>query len=442
METLYKQFLQSFQRHAQKVAVKKGKRLWTYKELWNSVVKCRKRLSALALPEQSIISFDGEPSFDGIALLIACLLEEQVLFLINRRLPDFFLQNRLKNLTVALSIGEKRLGKRHLSAQGFFTSVPAGSTIRNAPLLFEKPCTMIFTSGTTNLPKIALHSGSNHLYSALGAQTHVKLLPSSTWFLSLPLYHVAGLGIVFRTLLHGASIRIPEEEEGLPVDVTHISVIETTFRRLCASLQEHRLSCVMLGGGPISSDLVDLATAHQLPMLYTYGMTEMSSHICNATTLYRKGKAVCYGLPHSHAEVQVRNGELFVRGNARFLGYYPLKKQETFWFGTKDAGAIDEEQKVWIHGRKDRQFISGGENIQPAEIEEALLACPGVEFAQVFPKPDPTFGMCAVAMVRMSLPFDEIALKNSLKKRLPRYKIPKKIFLETGSISSLQGKFF
>ena len=100
----------------------------------------------------------------------------------------------------------------------------------------------------------------------------------------------------------------------------------------------------------------------------------------------------------------------------------PLDKEG--WFHTKDMGDYHPKKGLRVMGRKDRLFISGGENIQPEEIERHLLNFPGITAARVTPTEDKEFGFRPVAFIRSSEPYEKRVLNEYLKGVLPSFKLP------------------
>ena len=123
-----------------------------------------------------------------------------------------------------------------------------------------------------------------------------------------------------------------------------------------------------------------------------------------------------------------KRGEILVRGETLFAGYVETEEidrslDEEGWFHTRDLGELDEGGYLRVKGRMDNLFISGGENVQPEEIEEALCRLNGVDEAVVVPVPDEEFGARPVAFIRINdgEPRD---LASELEPLLPRFKIP------------------
>ena len=162
-------------------------------------------------------------------------------------------------------------------------------------------------------------------------------------------------------------------------------------------------------------------------------MTEMSTQI---TCTPQGASGACLGSSgRSLLENSVRVngvGEIEVRGATRFQGYLvgdvlELDVTEDGWFGTGDRGCFDDGGNLHVEGRIDRQFISGGENIQPESIEQALCQLEGVLQAAVIGVEDEEFGWRPVAFVRVRGGLDEDGLKDGVRARLPGFMVPLRI---------------
>jgi o-succinylbenzoate---CoA ligase len=299
----------------------------------------------------------------------------------------------------------------------------------------ERSATIIFTSGSTGVPKAALHTFGNHYHSARGSNANIPLRPGDRWLQSLPLYHVGGLSILFRCLLAGATVALPRPGTSLGTDIagfgaTHVSLVSTQLSRLLREGADlGGLEAVLMGGGPVPPSLVDEALACGLPIHTSYGLTEMASQVtttppgASREELRTAGRA----LPSREVSISAR-GEVLVRGETLFAGYIegegldrPLDTDG--WFHTGDLGRVDENGCLRVGGRMDNLFISGGENVQPEEIEEALCRLEGIDEAVVVPVPDEEFGARPVAFVRASGREAE-ELAQELEPVLPRFKIP------------------
>ena len=294
--------------------------------------------------------------------------------------------------------------------------------------------TVVFTSGSTGNPKAALHTFGNHYYSALGSNENIAILPGDRWLHSLPLYHVGGLSILFRCLLAGATVEVPKPEatigESIPaLRVTHVSLVSTQLLRLLGEGADlSGLRAVLMGGGPIQPSLVDRAVDVGLPIHTSYGLTEMASQVTTTPPGASRERLHTAGRTLPYRRVRISGeGEILVRGETLFAGY--VKDENTDlqidgegWFHTGDLGELDADGYLRVVGRRDNLFISGGENVQPEEVEEALCGLEGVEEAVVVPVPDAGFGARPVAFVRTS--GETGSLARELQKVLPRFKVP------------------
>lgn len=297
-----------------------------------------------------------------------------------------------------------------------------------------RPATIIFTSGSTGAPKAALHTFGNHYYSALGSNGNIALRPGDRWLHSLPLYHVGGLSIIFRCLLAGATAALPEPEATVGGSIpalraTHASLVFTQLLRLLREDADlSSLKAVLMGGGPIDPSLVDSAVERSLPVYTSYGLTEMASQVTTTPPGASREQLHTAGRTLPHREVGISgHGEILVRGETLFVGYLrdgrpDLPLDEEGWFHTGDLGELDADGYLKVVGRRDNLFVSGGENVQPEEVEEALCRIQGVEEAVVVPVPDPEFGVRPVAFVRTSGETGNLPLE--LEKVLPRFKVP------------------
>jgi O-succinylbenzoic acid--CoA ligase len=296
-----------------------------------------------------------------------------------------------------------------LETELFTPAMPEPETPRNTEWDLSRVGILLFTSGSMGHPKIACLTLGNLVSSAIGSYDFIPLEPNDRWALTLPLFHVGGLGILFRSYLAKSFVLLSSNWE----QATHLSLVPTQLYRLLKNPSEMPLlKTILLGGAP----LPDLETPWNV--LNSYGMTEMSSQIITDHRV------------HPYAEVKIADDqEIWVRGLVLFQGYYekgnivlPLKDG---WFQTKDLGRW-ENGRFKVIGRKDNLFISGGENIQPEEIEEVIRRVCGLSEAVIVPMPDVEFGARPVVFLKEPVPLEQ--LQEMLQEHLPKYKIPIKIF--------------
>src|SRR5690625_2324784 len=145
------------------------------------------------------------------------------------------------------------------------------------------PFTMMYTSGTTGLPKAVIHTYGNHWWSAIGSLLNLGHQQNDKWLLTLPIFHVGGLSILIRSVIYGMSVLLLEKFErkkmyDLMIErkVTIVSLVTLMLQQLLEDLGENNelksLRCILLGGGAVPSVLLQKAKQKQIPLLQSYGM--------------------------------------------------------------------------------------------------------------------------------------------------------------------------
>ncbi|BBM82587.1 o-succinylbenzoate--CoA ligase [Candidatus Uabimicrobium amorphum] len=370
---------------------------------------------------------------DYVILFLALLRLEVLIVPINTRFPDEKIQEILDEHHCQYVICDR---ERHLSVDNIFYREDfslrdfAQTPFSLQEIDAEKPSTVVFTSGSTGKSKGAVHTFANHYYSALGSNEHIPISPENRWLLSLPIYHVAGIAIVFRCLTAGATIVCSQKDMATAItdhSISHISLVTTQLQRLIDN--NHDLSTlehILVGGSAVGASLVQKAIDYGLNIYTSYGSTEMSSQIATTTRL----SASCDNdrfRPLRYRDLKISTeGEILVKGHTLFRGYLQGSQvvgvtDEKGWYHTGDYGAV-KEGYLRVYGRKDHMFISGGENIHPQEIEKELYTLSQVKNAIVVAIPHAEFGFRPVAFVDTTLTAQQ--LKQYLQKRLASFKIP------------------
>lgn len=433
------------------VAIKTPTGEISYGKLISTAGSTQTHLARLGVRRGDRVTISLRNDWRFVPLLLACLRHGCIAAPLSHRLPLEQLQIYLQTIRSRLHLlaAETNAGPLEI-----VRTVPIEEVVRPARLPGndaeellaprEQPATIIFTSGSTGEPKAVLHNLRNHYFSALGANMNMPLKPGDCWLLSLPVYHVGGLAIIFRTMLAGATVAFPAGHEPI-IDslqrfpVTHISLVATQLHRLLqdksATDALRKLKAILLGGSAIPPSLIEQAHALDLPVFTTYGCTEMASQVTTTAPgdtldhLLTSGKL----LPYRQLQIS-REGEILVKGETLFIGYMSGNELsrpagEQGWYATGDLGEIDPEGYLRITGRKDNMFISAGENIYPEEIEKALCDLPGIEQAIVVAIADQQFGHRPVAFIQPSAgtDFDANAILSRLAKALPRFKLPDRI---------------
>ena len=391
-----------------------GTEVWTWAELDARVGAGAARL----VHDRGPVAVQAETSPGLVVLALAALRAGRLLVPLSTRWPP-----------AATAQALRRLG---LDGVVSVPDEPDGAPSGDPPDLDgATPWTLVHTSGSTGTPKPIVHTVGNHVWSARGVIEHLGLGPGDRWLLDLPLYHVGGLGVVVRCVLAGATLAVPSRsvppaERVSRLRPTHASFVATQLLRLLdADADLSSLRTVLLGGSAIPAGLVARAHQRGVRASVSYGLTEMTSTV---TATAPGEDAAGSGRPLPYRDVRLSAaGEIEVGGPA-LAGVWdggavrPLGP----WHPTGDLGHWDGRGRLVVTGRRDLQFVSGGENVRPEAVEAALTALDAVAEAVVVPVPDTTFGARPVAWVRPApgCALDPAALAAALRQTVAGFAVP------------------
>ncbi len=303
---------------------------------------------------------------------------------------------------------------------------------------------VLFTSGTTGLPKGALMSHRNlgtniaALAEAWQWGDHDRLL------LSLPVFHMHGFGIgVCGSLALGAFFNLLPSFDPIRIagsieneQFSAFFGVPTMYQRLadsgrCDSLSKLRL--VVSGSAPMSEHLHrELKEATGQYVLERYGMTETAMITSNPLNGERIPGTVGGALPSVEVALEVETGEIKVKGPSLFQGYLgdATATSAAFdaegWFRSGDAGSWQDQDHLRISGRLKDLIITGGFNVFPGEVEAVLRDFGGVSEAAVVGAESDAWGEEVVAFVK-GVRGDETAILDHLRRNLVNYKVPKRL---------------
>ena len=325
----------------------------------------------------------------------------------------FFWPSSIKSITI--SVGSKK--RLNINSTPYIDSIWRP----------QQPVTMTLTSGSTGLPKAIVHNADNHLMNADGLLQLMQFEQQDSWLLSLPLFHVSGQSIVWRWLYRGAIIVLRTQSSLVDAlqGCTHASLVPTQLWRLLNSPHSDlKLKQVLLGGAAIPVELIQQAQQVGISCWCGYGMTEMASTVCAKAADNLPG----VGLPLPHRQLCLVNEEILLRGDCLSMGYWqnnaiiPLTDSEG-WFHTRDRGVM-RNGELCVIGRLDNIFFSGGEAIQPEEIESILITHPLIEQAFILPKHDVEYGQRPVAVIQYKIEVTPEEMHKWLAGKIARYQYP------------------
>lgn len=298
---------------------------------------------------------------------------------------------------------------------------------------------LVHTSGTSGDPRLvrlgreAVEAAVASSSAALGATR------DDAWLCCLPVAHVAGLLVVLRGVLLGARVTVLPGFDPHAVGETEgafTSLVPTMLRRLLDDgIDLRRWRTILVGGSPLRSELRDRADRRGARVVETYGLTESC------------GGVVYDGLPLEVTELRFgEDGEIELRGPTLMSGYRPVGPvpiSADGWLRTGDAGELDREGRLRILGRLDDLILSGGENVWPEEVENALRSNRKVGAAAVAGRPDPEWGERVVAWVVPRDPSDPPSLEDlrrTVTATIPRHAAPRELRLVEQLPRTFSGK--
>jgi fatty-acyl-CoA synthase len=351
---------------------------------------------------------------------------------------------------------------------------PAGEQeVPQAELSEDAPVAIFYTGGTTGVPKGALLTHKSIFWNAQNTIAGWGLSPDDVAPVFTPLFHTGGLNVFATPLLClGGTIVLtasfePERALQLLVDesCTLLFLVPTMHHMVCESPafdpeKLRKLKILISGGAPCPKPLFQAYWSHGLPLRQGYGLTEAGPNTFGIEQSQAEARVQTVGRPLPYVDVRLVSkagslaspgevGELQVRGGHLMAGYWNRPDATAAvldgqgWLSTGDLARADQDGYYTICGRQKEMFISGGENVFPAEIEEVLLAHPQVAEVAVVGVCDQKWGEVGRAhlVLRHGAPRDlGGSLKAYCRERLAGYKIPKEFRVEPELPKSAAGK--
>ncbi len=310
------------------------------------------------------------------------------------------------------------------------------------------PVLLVYTSGTTGTPKGAVHTQANlHANMVIAAQVQV-LTPADTVATVLPLFHVGGLCIqTLPALYAGAQVVLRprfDPAATLACFAKDKPTLTLLVPAVMKALTEHpdwlaadlsSLRAVWAGSSVLPQALVEAFQARGLTVCNVYGATETGPFSIALNEQHAISHPGSCGWPAPGVEVRLGEphkgvGELLLRAPNVVRHYWPQQPavDQDGWFHSGDLARIAGDGSYSVVGRAKDMIISGGENIYPAEIENALATHPDVVECTVLGVPDARWGEAVVAAVvlRHGCPLDSETLRGHLLQQVARYKLPRR----------------
>jgi O-succinylbenzoic acid--CoA ligase len=407
---------------------------YTYAEAAKEVQRRAARLGAMGIEGGCRVGVLGENSLDWVFCAHAVFWLGATLVPLNPRASQAELDVQLAEVDLDLVL----VDETHKTSKDRSEWVPmsellappvtappiTGIEAAPADIGLDDVLTVLFTSGTTGIPKAVPLTVDNHLSSASASSSRLGLCEGDHWLCCLPLCHVGGLAIMLRSAIYGTSFELTDAFSATDVldvlaqtPVTLASFVPTMVHRLlenaCGDIAS-TLRAVLVGGGPIDEALLVEARRRGLPALPTYGMTEASSQLATLsphdTSLHSTASTALDGVDLRIERVDGspcdpgESGAIWARGPMITSGYLgrPDINRDRFrdgWFRTGDIGTLDGEGFLHIEHRKGDLIVTGGENVDPREVESVLRSSELVAEVAVVGLDDAQWGQVVAALV-------------------------------------------
>lgn len=445
----------------------------TYAALEERVASLTRRMRAAGIGRADRVATLVGNSAEHVVLLFACARLGAALAPLSWRLAPGELARQVELLTPVLLVVEEETAALARQVAGrllapvptaHLTSLDSAGALpvvreHAAPVEAvddEDPLLVVFTSGTGSAPRAAVLSHRACWWTNLSLSRTVELSAHDVVLSVLPQFHVGAWNI--QPLLAwwtGATVVLERSFDPARVlslvgerRVTTMMGVPTQYLMLA----EHRafaeadlssLRSALVGGAPMPAPLLRTFHARGVALTQGYGLTEAGPNVLCLPPHEASRRAGWAGVPYPHVDVALADpatgaridgpgtGELLVRGPGLFSGYVRDEPATAGalrdgWLATGDVVERDQEGCLRVVDRLKNIFITGGENVAPAEVEAVLRRHPAVSEAAVTGVPHPRWGEVGVAVVvaRPGVPTDELDLLEHCRRELAAFKVP------------------
>jgi fatty-acyl-CoA synthase len=464
------------------IALQFAERRTSYRELDDRASQIANRLIALGVAPGARVGFLGKNSDLFFEILLGAAKARAALAPVNWRLAEpeiieILNDSGCKVLFVdALFLGHARAVAAQCPAirdvivlggheEGFVNyGTWRDGASRSDPQLSTEPdddVVLLYTSGTTGLPKGVQLTNENfriqlRLASEIGACDYA---PGEASLVVMPVFHIAGVNMGLFALSQGARaivmsevdpqaiLRLIEEERIVYAFIVPAVILSLLQQPNAKSTRYESLKLITYGASPIAEHV--LSEAHKTfgcGFLQLYGLTETTGGVCYLPPQDHQAgskRLRSCGIPYPETKIRVVDaygkslapgevGEVVIRSPVVMKGYWNKPQEiakaiEGGWFRTGDAGYFDEDGYLYIHDRVKDMIVSGGENVYPAEVENALFGHPAIADVAVIGVPDEKWGEAVKAIVVLKPGATATAEELSIfaRKSIAGYKVPK-----------------
>jgi fatty-acyl-CoA synthase len=464
-----------------KVALVGGGRELTYREVFDRTTRLAHALAAHGVRRGDRVAYLGPNHPTFLETLFATGLLGAVFVPLNTRLapPEVAYILRDSGAEALVWAPSHAAVVRELRARWSLSIAEYEDTLAGAsadpidePVAPDDVCMLMYTSGTTGRPKGVMLTHANIVWNTFNLLLDVDVTSAEVTLVSAPMFHVAALNqTVLPTFIKGGtSVLAPAFDPAATLDlierhrVTYLFGVPAMFLAVAQSPRwpDADLSCVrsvICGGAPVPEALITTYQKRGLTFMQGYGLTECAPGALFLRAGESTAKVGSAGTPAFFTDVRVvaadgvdvapgEPGEILIQGPNVMAGYWGLPDATAEavdadgWLRSGDIAVLDADGYVYVRDRVKDLVISGGENIYPAEVEDALYQHPAVAECAVIGVPDERWGEVgrAVVVPRAGVEVDPAELLAFLDGRIARYKIPKSVVFASALPRTASGK--
>ncbi len=434
----------------------------TYFQLNELVSRYALHLKEIGINREMTVAVLSKNSIEYVIAVLSLWQIGAIPVLINYRLTEGEIITQLDDSNSAFLITTNQYIKQFKKYSKILLEIPGTVSAEDENkidvILFDEyeTAVIIYTSGTTGLSKGVMLTHRNLNEAAKASVQLLQQTGKDRWLASLPFYHIGGFAVIYRALFTGASLIISSSQNNESLiemiykfNPTLLSLVSTQLKRFVDQevKPNNELRYVLSGGSPIDDYIIIKAIKLGWNILKVYGSTETAAFVTVVDCKKDKNRFSSSGKPLHNCIIKIvdengnelpanKEGEIIISSPAIMKGYWnkpeeTSEKLKNGFYYSGDYGFIDDDGYLYIQSRRTDLIISGGENINPIEIEKYLSFHPAVNEVCVIGIKDEEWGEVPAAIIsvnkNMSITLEEVHYY--LKEKISSLKFPKKIFI-------------
>ena len=434
-------------KHSKRSFIDYNNRVFSYSEVVENANRIRNSLDLFSVSHQSKVVLYLNNPLDFIEAWIGCMMLPVTSIIFHKDLTNSELEANIAKINpdVIISSWYNKSQILNFKCTKIYIEECSGK-LGGCPIPREvfggsNIISILMTSGTESDFKFVKLSEQSLINSAVMWNEQLKFKKSDIFCLSLPLSHISGLSILIRAIIFGCQIKLLDQYSSDNIykliynnKIEWISLVPSMLSDLVkydfSKFNSDKFRGIILGGSSAPKHLLELSINKNIPIFYSYGMTETASGISGFWIHQSLNKLESCGQLFCGVDIQFTNKKnIKIKSKSNMSGYLNASLMQNEYIETNDYGYLDKEGFLYIEGRKDDIIISGGKNISIKEIENIIIQHKDIKDVSVLGIPDKKWGQKLVAYivtiseVNKNIFIEELI--NWQKEFISKYKIPK-----------------